>query len=233
MGQGLIIRCVIGTDHTQRHRQRDTHRHTQKRTQTHPVIPKRGLTTDDSALQVLVFSQSLTMLDVIEAVLKKNPVGSSCWKAGQDYYRLDGSKSSKQRQGDIDNFNDIANTRARLFLISTRAGSLGVNMVAANRVVLFDCNFNPSYDLQAIFRTYRCVGRVCVCIWMHACSYTYRTHAVTVRRLCFVNLCVMCIYKHAYSCAQRMHAGTVRRGRVSCTASCPGGPWKRRSTSAR
>ena len=168
MGQDLIIRCVIGTDHTQRHRQRDTHRHTQrhtqKRTQTHPVNQKRGLTSDDSALQVLVFSQSLTMLDVIEAVLKKNPVGSSCWKAGQDYYRLDGSKSSKQRQGDIDNFNDIANTRARLFLISTRAGSLGVNMVAANRVVLFDCNFNPSYDLQAIFRTYRCVGRVCACI---------------------------------------------------------------------
>jgi transcriptional regulator ATRX len=105
--------------------------------------------------KVLVFTQSLTMLDVIEMVLVKNPVGSKRWKAGQDYYRLDGSKSSRQRQGDIDNFNDIANTRARLFLISTRAGSLGVNMVAANRVVLFDCNFNPSYDLQAIFRTYR------------------------------------------------------------------------------
>jgi transcriptional regulator ATRX len=110
---------------------------------------------DEQNEKVLVFSQSLAMLDVIEQVLKKNPVGSSCWKPGHDYYRLDGSKSSKQRQGDIDNFNDIANTRARLFLISTRAGSLGVNMVAANRVVLFDCNFNPSYDLQAIFRTYR------------------------------------------------------------------------------
>ena len=69
--------------------------------------------------KVLVFSQSLNMLDVIEAVLKKNPVNNRCWIAGRDYYRLDGSKTSKQRQGDIDNFNDIANTRARLFLIST------------------------------------------------------------------------------------------------------------------
>lgn len=116
--------------------------------------------------KVLVFSQSLISLDLIEdflevasrAKLEGKPdfyKGEGKWIRNIDYYRLDGSTSAQTRKKWAEDFNDVTNTRGRLFIISTRAGSLGINLVAANRVIIFDASWNPSYDIQSIFRVYR------------------------------------------------------------------------------
>ncbi|XP_063705837.1 transcriptional regulator ATRX homolog [Culicoides brevitarsis] len=116
--------------------------------------------------KLLVFTQSIYSLDVIEHFLRlideqtqnqeyENPKFSGSWSLGLDYLRLDGSTSVEMRNQFCKIFNDDTNTRARLFLISTRAGGLGINLVAANRVVIFDVSWNPSHDIQSIFRIYR------------------------------------------------------------------------------
>lgn len=116
--------------------------------------------------KVLVFSQSLISLDLIEDFLelscrakdedKVSPYkGEGKWFRNIDYYRLDGSTNATTRKKWAEEFNDTSNIRGRLFLISTRAGSLGINLVAANRVIIFDASWNPSYDVQSIFRVYR------------------------------------------------------------------------------
>ncbi|KAM4586706.1 transcriptional regulator ATRX [Fundulus diaphanus] len=116
--------------------------------------------------KVLVFSQSLISLDLIEDFLelscraaddeKPSPYkGEGKWYRNIDYYRLDGSTNAPTRKKWAEDFNDTSNTRGRLFLISTRAGSLGINLVGANRVIIFDASWNPSFDIQSIFRVYR------------------------------------------------------------------------------
>jgi transcriptional regulator ATRX len=85
----------------------------------------------------------------------KSTAKYSSWIDGKDYFRLDGSTGADRRQEYIDKFNSAKTPRARLFLISTRAGGLGVNLVSANRVLIMDASWNPSYDKQAIFRAYR------------------------------------------------------------------------------
>ncbi|XP_041051360.1 transcriptional regulator ATRX isoform X8 [Carcharodon carcharias] len=116
--------------------------------------------------KVLVFSQSLISLDLIEDFLEmanreksenKSEIykGTGKWYRNVDYYRMDGSTSAQTRKKWAEEFNDESNVRGRLFIISTKAGSLGINLVAANRVIIFDASWNPSYDIQSIFRVYR------------------------------------------------------------------------------
>ncbi|CAN6293341.1 unnamed protein product [Urochloa humidicola] len=108
--------------------------------------------------KVLVFSQSLTTLDLVEFYLSKLQIKGKegkHWKRGKDWYRLDGSTPSSDRQNLVEMFNDPENVRVKCTLISTRAGSLGINLHAANRVVLLDGSWNPTHDLQAIYRVWR------------------------------------------------------------------------------
>ena len=120
--------------------------------------------------KVLVFSQSLLSLDLIEEFLARvneahENAGASAdtsmteyldsWLPGKDYYRMDGSTAPDTRKMWCKYFNRSTNYRMRLFLISTKAGGLGINLVAANRVVVFDASWNPSHDIQSIFRVFR------------------------------------------------------------------------------
>merc|ERR1712217_40286 len=96
------------------------------------------------------FSRSTRLLDILEACLFQQG-----WSP--QVLRLDGGTPSGQRQKLVDEFN-TSSTRG-VFLISTRAGGVGLNLTAASVVVIFDPDWNPFSDLQAQDRSFR-IGQV-------------------------------------------------------------------------
>jgi len=95
--------------------------------------------------RVLIFSQFLGMLDVAEDFLDG---------LGMKHARLDGSVSSMERQKRIDAYN-APNSELFAFLLSTRAGGVGINLATADTVIILDPDFNPHQDLQALSRAHR------------------------------------------------------------------------------
>mmetsp|Transcript_6394 Transcript_6394/g.12014 ORF Transcript_6394/g.12014 Transcript_6394/m.12014 type:complete len:1332 (-) Transcript_6394:571-4566(-) len=100
--------------------------------------------------KTLLFSQCLGTLNLFEKVLQ-----TMKWSRETNYFRMDGRTPGKDRQMMVEKFNSHAKDSLMLMIISTRAGSLGLNLVGASRVILLDTLWNPSHELQAVFRAYR------------------------------------------------------------------------------
>jgi chromodomain-helicase-DNA-binding protein 7 len=95
--------------------------------------------------KVLIFSQFTQMLYLIEEYLKMK---------GVLYERIDGSVKAKERQNSIDRFN-LPLSKVNVFLLSTKAGGVGINLTSANVVIIFDSDWNPQNDVQATARAHR------------------------------------------------------------------------------
>ncbi|XP_063095465.1 lymphoid-specific helicase isoform X2 [Cavia porcellus] len=102
-----------------------------------PELKRRGH-------KVLLFSQMTRMLDILM---------DYCYLRNFNFSRLDGSMSYSQREKNMDSFN--TNPDVFIFLVSTRAGGLGINLTAADTVIIYDSDWNPQSDLQAQDRCHR------------------------------------------------------------------------------
>jgi DNA excision repair protein ERCC-6 len=95
--------------------------------------------------KTLLFSQGVQMLNIIEEFVKNLD--------GFKYLRMDGGTPIKDRQRMVDQFNNDPDLH--VFLLTTKVGGLGVNLTGANRVIIFDPDWNPSTDVQARERAWR------------------------------------------------------------------------------
>ncbi|KAJ8418277.1 hypothetical protein AAFF_G00139860 [Aldrovandia affinis] len=102
-----------------------------------PELKKRGH-------KVLIFSQMTSILDLLM---------DYCYLRDYKYSRLDGSMSFTDREENMKRF--ASDENVFLFLLSTRAGGLGINLTAADTVIIFDSDWNPQADLQAQDRCHR------------------------------------------------------------------------------
>ncbi|KAG2755489.1 hypothetical protein P692DRAFT_20793136 [Suillus brevipes Sb2] len=103
--------------------------------------------------RILLFSQFVMALDIIEDFIRGE---------GYKYLRLDGNTKQADRQKGMDEFNKT-NSDVFIYILSTRAGGVGINLYTADTVIIFDPDFNPHQDLQAIARSHR-YGQTKTCL---------------------------------------------------------------------
>ncbi|KAJ9109046.1 hypothetical protein QFC21_000372 [Naganishia friedmannii] len=109
------------------------------------ILDKLLKNMKEKGSRVLIFSQMSRVLDILE---------DYCLFRGYKYCRIDGGTDHESRTRAIDDYNSPDSDKF-IFLLTTRAGGLGINLVTADIVVLFDSDWNPQADLQAMDRAHR------------------------------------------------------------------------------
>ena len=94
--------------------------------------------------RVLIFSHFVLVLEILEEILSHENI---------KFFRIDGATRVDERQPLIDAF--YADKSVTAFMLSTKAGGAGINLAAANKVIIFDSSFNPQDDIQAENRAHR------------------------------------------------------------------------------
>ncbi|KAK3160843.1 hypothetical protein QOZ80_1BG0065670 [Eleusine coracana subsp. coracana] len=112
--------------------------------------------------RVLIFSQMTRLLDILEDYLMYR---------GYQYCRIDGNTGGEDRDASIESFNTPGSEKF-VFLLSTRAGGLGINLATADVVVLYDSDWNPQADLQAQDRAHRIGQKKEVQVFRFCTEYT-------------------------------------------------------------
>lgn len=109
------------------------------------VLDKLLVKLKERGSRVLLFSQMTRLLDLLEDYLT--------WR-NFEYCRIDGNTETVDRAQSIEDYN-APNSTKFVFLLSTRAGGLGINLATADSVILYDSDWNPQMDLQAQDRAHR------------------------------------------------------------------------------
>ncbi|TDH64959.1 uncharacterized protein CCR75_002121 [Bremia lactucae] len=115
--------------------------------------------------KILIFSQFLKQLDLLERYCEANSFV---------FERLDGSTGGSVRQTAIDRFSR-PHSKSFIFLLSTKAGGVGINLIAADTVIIFDSDWNPMNDLQAQSRCHRIGQKKSVQIYRLVTHNTYES----------------------------------------------------------
>ncbi|TFK25490.1 RAD54B protein [Coprinopsis marcescibilis] len=99
--------------------------------------------TDEKCVLVSHYTSTLNILEAF------------CQKKGYSFYRLDGQTPQQKRQEYVNAFNKSTQRGGFIFLLSSKAGGVGINLIGGSRLFLIDSDWNPSHDLQAMARCHR------------------------------------------------------------------------------